>query len=118
MAATDLDNSSWKLVSYFDGNGDTPHALPADVEVTLTFQGGAAGGHSACNRYRGDVTVGEDTLVFGQMVATRMACPPPRMEIEQAYLRALAAVAAWRLADGTLTLLDNAGKTLLIFTRA
>ncbi|HEU5368317.1 MAG TPA: META domain-containing protein, partial [Ktedonobacterales bacterium] len=60
MAATNLDNTTWKLTSYFDGA--TLRALPTGAEVTLTFQGSAAGGHSACNSYSSSVTIRDDTL--------------------------------------------------------
>ena len=48
MAASDLENTTWKLASYFDGTA--LNDLPSSAEVTLTFQDGAAGGKSACNR--------------------------------------------------------------------
>ena len=115
MAAADLDNTTWNLTSYFDGT--TLHSLPADAEVTLTFQGDAAGGKSACNRYRCSVTITDDTLTFGPGVATKMACPPPLMQIEDRYLRTLESVAAWQLADDTLTLRDSAGQAVLVFAR-
>ncbi|HEX5441997.1 MAG TPA: META domain-containing protein, partial [Ktedonobacterales bacterium] len=71
MAASDLENTTWKLASYFDGTA--LHDLPSGAEVTLTFQDGAAGGKSACNRYRSEVTIGDDTLTFGMALGTRMA---------------------------------------------
>jgi heat shock protein HslJ len=116
MAASDLENTTWKLASYFDGTA--LHDLPSSAEVTLTFQDGAAGGKSACNRYRSEVTIGDGTLTFGMALGTKMACPPPLMEIEDAYLRTLESVATWRISDETLELRDSAGKTLLVFARA
>jgi heat shock protein HslJ len=116
MAASDLENTNWKLASYFDSAA--LHDLPSSADVTLTFQDGAAGGKSACNSYRCDATIGEGTLAFGMAVGTRMACPPPLMEIEGTYLRTLEAVATWRIGDDTLELRDSAGKTLLVFARA
>lgn len=114
MSATDLDNTTWKLISY--AIGDTMRRLPADTEVTLTFQDGAAGGRSACNRYHGAVTINDATLAFGGMVSTKMACPPPLMEIEATYLQALLSVTTWRVNDGALELRDGAGQTILTFT--
>ena len=116
MAASDLENTNWTLDSYRD-NGAMRH-LPAGAEVTLTFQNGAAGGKSGCNRYQSAVTVGDDSLVFGPALGTKMACPPPLMEIEDKYLRALDAVALWRTTDDTLELRDSAGQTTLTFARA
>ena len=115
MSATDLENTSWKLDSYRDDGA--MRRLPAGAEVTLTFQNGAAGGKSGCNRYQSAVTVGDDSLVFGPAMGTKMACPPPLMEIEGAYLRTLESVATWRISDDTLELRDSAGKTLLVFAR-
>ena len=115
MAATDLDNTTWNLTSYLDGG--TLHSLPADAEVTLTFQGDAAGGKSACNSYRCTVIIGDDTLTFGPGVSTKMACPPPLMQLEDRYLRTLETVATWQITDDTLTLRDSAGQAALVFAR-
>ncbi len=116
MPSTDLENTTWNLTAYFDGA--SLQQPPANAEVALTFADGAAGGKSACNRYRSAVTIGDATLTFGTAVGTKMACPPPVMEIEQAYLRALEMVATWRVADGALELRDSGGQTILTFTRA
>jgi heat shock protein HslJ len=115
MAASDLENTTWNLTAYFDGTA--LQRSPADAEVTLTFADGAAGGKSGCNRYRSAVTIGDATLTFGPAMGTKMACPPPVMEIEQAYLRALEMVATWRIMDDTLELHDGSGRTVLMFTR-
>ena len=116
MAAADLENTNWTLVSYFDGTAI--QQPPADAEVTLAFADGAAGGKSGCNRYQSAVTIGDDTLRFGPTMGTKMACPPPVMEVEQAYLRALEMVATWRITDDTLDLQDGSGQTILTFSRA
>ena len=116
MAAAGLENTNWTLVSYFDGTAILQP--PADAEVTLAFADGAAGGKSGCNRYQSAVTIGDDTLRFGPTMSTKMACPPPVMEVEQTYLRALEMVATWRIADSTLELQDSGGRTILTFTHA
>ena len=116
MSATDLENTSWKLDSYRDDGA--MRRLPAGAEVTLTFQNGAAGGKSGCNRYQSAVTVGDDSLVFGPAMGTKMACPPPLMEIEEKYLRALEAASTWRISGDTLELRDGAGQVTLTFSRA
>ena len=116
MAAADLDNTNWTLDSYLDGG--TMRRLPAGAEVTLTFQDGAAGGKSGCNRYRCPVTIGDDTLTFGAGTGTKMACPPPLMALEQAYLRALDAIATWSLVAGALVLRNSVGQTILTFESA
>ena len=116
MAATDLDNTNWALTPYLDGTA--LQQPPADAEVTLTFADGAAGGKSGCNRYRSAVAIGDGTLTFGPAMCTKIACPTPAMEVEQAYLRALEVVATWRIADSALELRDSGGQTILTFSRA
>lgn len=116
MAATDLDNTTWKLISYLDST--SMGQPPAGADVTLTFQDGAAGGHSACNRYRFPVTIGDDTLAFGMGVSTKMACAQQLMELESRYLKVLESVTRWRMTDKTLDLGNVKGQTLLIFKRA
>ncbi|HKT38977.1 MAG TPA: META domain-containing protein [Ktedonobacterales bacterium] len=115
MTAADLENTNWKLASYFDGTA--LRGLPSGAEVTLTFQDGAAGGKSACNRYRSSVTIGDGTLKFGMVMGTRMACPPPLMEIESIFLRMLESVTAWQINDDTLEMRNGAGQILLSFAR-
>ena len=115
MAAADLDNTTWNLTAYYDGA--ILHAPPSDAEVTLTFQGDAAGGKSACTRYRYTVTTGDDTLTFGPGISTKLACLPPLMQLEDRYLRTLESVATWSLSDDTLTLRDSAGRAALVFAR-
>jgi heat shock protein HslJ len=113
MAAADLDNTTWKLISYLDGVSMAEP--PSGADVTLTFQDGAAGGHSACNRYRFPVTIGDGTLAFGMGVSTKMACAQQLMEMESRYLNALESVTSWQMAGNTLDLDDAAGQTLLVF---
>lgn len=114
MATADLDNTTWKLISY--AVDDTMRCLPTGAEVTLAFQDGAAGGRSACNRYHRAVTISDATLTFGSMVSTKMACLPPLMEIEATYLQALLSATTWQVNDGALELRDSAGQTILTFT--
>lgn len=116
MAAADLENTNWTLTAYSEGS--TLHPLPSDAEVTLEFAAGRAGGRSACNRYSGEVTLGDQTLTFGPMLSTKMACPAPLMALEGKYLRILQSVAAWKKADDTLELRDGVGETLLVFKPA
>ncbi len=47
------------------------------------------------------------TVKFGLLGMTRMAGPPERMDLEQAYANALAAVTRWSVTDGRLQLSDG-----------
>lgn len=72
---------------------------------TLSFDGGRVSGFGGCNRYSGP---GEDqgpgSLAFGALLATMMACPPPAMSVEQAFLGAMARATRYGFLNGDLVL--------------
>ena len=78
---------------------------------------GKASGFAGVNRWFGTYSVDGSTLKFGMLGMTRMAGPPDRMQLEQAYADALAAVTRWSVSSGRLQLSeDNA--LVLEFTKA
>jgi heat shock protein HslJ len=80
----DLAGTSW-LAATVAGQ-----PVPADVAVTLEFPAAdRIAGRSGCNRYSGPIGVVDGRLVIGPLAATRMACPPPQMTLETAFLGAL-----------------------------
>jgi heat shock protein HslJ len=80
-------------------------AVLADVEATLEFpEAGRVAGRGSCNRFFGTVRVDGDSVAFGGMGATRMACAEAVMRQEDAYLRALEAATRLRRDGGRLTL--------------
>jgi putative lipoprotein len=88
------------------------------VDSTLEIApDGAVTGSGGCNRYRGRATLGEGTIAFSPLAATRMACPGPAMAQEQRFFAALAAARAFRIADGALLLLADDGAMLASFVR-
>ncbi len=81
---------------------------PADCVPTFMLGAdGKASGFAGVNRWFGTCTANGASLAFGPLVATRMAGPPARMELEQQYLRVIATVTQWTIADGTLRLSDG-----------
>ncbi len=81
---------------------------------TLEFleEARAAGG-GGCNRYGGPVQIQGATVRFGELLSTKMACDAPLMEQEQKFFSALAAVRGYRMEEGRLVLLDEAGEPRL-----
>lgn len=60
------------------------------TQATLAFpEEGRANGNGSCNRFNGVVTVDGDTISFGGIAATRMACAEAVMKQEDAYFAAL-----------------------------
>jgi heat shock protein HslJ len=105
-APVGLAGTSWTLA---DLDGTTP----AGAAPTLEFrEDGTAGGMSGCNSYNGSYTVDGNTITFGPLISTKMACEQPLMTMESAYLAALqGATAAAVDEDGNLVLSGTATMT-------
>ena len=84
-----LANTEWTLESFGSMGAETP--VLEGTTVTLIFEsGGQAGGSGGCNSYGTDYQVQDNTLIFGEIVSTLMACTEEGItEQEQRYLTAL-----------------------------
>ena len=74
-------------------------------------------GQAPCNRYSAPLTQEGRSFRLGNLAATRMACPPGIMKIEQDFFDMLGAVRKARLEASTLVLIDAAGKELARLSR-
>lgn len=108
-----MTSQRWRLIEL----GGAPIALASNV--ALEFEGlDRVSGHSGINQYMGTFQhIAPNALHFGSLASTRMAGPPEAMELEQAYLKALAAVDAARLTEGRLELLHQ-GEVAMRFEAA
>ena len=109
--ATELDiYGSW-LAEDIEGGG-----VIDNLQTTLEIdQDGRAGGHGGCNSYGGEVTIDGDTIRFGRMAGTLMACAEAVMNQEGKFHDALGRVAAFRIEQDQrkLLLLGADGNTLI-----
>jgi heat shock protein HslJ len=87
------------------GAGGRPATLRLDSKE------GRASGFAGCNRFSGAYTLAGDRLSFGPILSTRMACERG-MDLELAYLEALAKVASFAVSDGELALRGRDGTAL------
>jgi heat shock protein HslJ len=87
---------------------------PATLEVQ---QDGSVTGRSGCNGFAGASTLQGDSIAFGALAATKMACPEPQMEQEGRYFTALVASRRFLLEGDTLRLLDAGGATVVLYRR-
>lgn len=80
---------------------------------------GAVSGSGGCNRIFGRAAISGDSISFGRLASTRMACAPAAMNQEQKFLAALENVRRWRIdtGRGKLLLLDPGGATIVILAR-
>ncbi|TDP44477.1 META domain-containing protein [Zavarzinia compransoris] len=100
-----LSGTTWQLETL----GGQP--VPADNIPTLAIaEDGRVSGFAGCNRYMGGTTIAGDKLSFTQMASTRMACLNVTIELD--YLASLENVAAYRIEDGRLSLIDAVGHVL------
>ena len=113
FSMADLEGQEWLLVG---------SAVPEGLEITLAVTQGRVAGQSACNRYFGSFTTGDmpGEISLGQIGSTRMACPPPVMELEDRYLQSLASVTGYGFLNGKLAMTwqqDGTSKMLLFTLR-
>lgn len=65
---------------------------PVAAETTMFVQFRASGeflGHGGCNRFSGKYEIEDEGISIGPLSAARMACPPPVMTLEDAFLARL-----------------------------
>ncbi|RYE10318.1 MAG: META domain-containing protein [Hyphomicrobiales bacterium] len=90
-----------------------------DLQTTLTIAAdGTVNGNGGCNGFGGRATISGDSISFGPLAGTLMACAEAIMGQENKFHEALGKAASFRTdADGRLILLDAAGTELVRFIR-
>jgi heat shock protein HslJ len=79
--------------------------------VTLEFSSeGRVSGSACCNRITGTYRRDGATITLGQMATTKMMCPPERMVVEYAVIKALAKPGT--IVGDAVTFADGAGLAL------
>ncbi|WP_439668144.1 Heat shock protein HslJ [Cupriavidus necator] len=89
--------SRWELVRWQQPDGaqrDIPHGDNGQPIIFEFNEGidaaqGTVSGTSGCNRFTGSYGKTDTGIRFDRIAGTRMACPPPRMELESALLKAM-----------------------------
>ena len=127
------DGSGAELLAYTAGAGgiegvtwllreqaidDAMGAVPPEVTVSLLLERGVAGGTGGCNRYFADYEIDGDSITFGVIGSTMMACPEPQSSIEATYLANLGDASTWASDGATLSFADAGGATLLVYEAA
>jgi putative lipoprotein len=112
LSLATLTGVTWTLVSL----GGQP--LPEGTRPpTAIFDGARLAGFGGCNRYTGQVQdTGPGAITIGPVASTKMACPPPAMEVEGRYFAILVPVTHYRVAGSRLVLSGPSGE--LVFERA
>jgi heat shock protein HslJ len=98
--AQGLGGTRWDLVE-MGATADFARIVP-----TIEFGAdGGVSGFAACNTFTGTFTLDGETITFGPLATTKIACVPPASAVEAEYLGALSGVATWSIEpDGRLVL--------------
>jgi heat shock protein HslJ len=113
-----LAGSGWELVSF--GPVGTPTHVTGGVPITIAFgKDGQVGGHGGCNSYGGPYTVQNDSLEFGEITSTLVACTDQTLtEQEQQYLEALRTAGRFAVEGDTLKIWYQNDGSVLNFARS
>ncbi|HEY1471498.1 MAG TPA: META domain-containing protein [Candidatus Acidoferrum sp.] len=99
-------------------------SFPARIQVRperqLAFpEAGRAAGNASCNRFTGSAEISGDSIKFGMLASTRMACADSAVSSQETeYLKALGAAKRFELKDSTLLIYAEGYDKPLRFTRA
>ncbi|MFN8445881.1 MAG: META domain-containing protein [Caldilineaceae bacterium] len=111
-----LAGTQWQLTTLDVSGNVTPVASGSDV--TLKFSNdGQATGNAGCNSYGGSYRVDNDSITFGDMVSTKMACTDSTlMTQEQQVLQALGSADLFEVRGDQLIIWYDNGSNRLNFT--
>ena len=106
----------WKLVSY--GSSSNPTPADANTETSLTFgSDGKFSGNVGCNSFGSDYEVDGNTITFGPITSTLMACADPIMQQEGEVFNVFTKSAAFKIDGDILTVTSVNGEAVVVFER-
>ena len=107
---------TWKLVSYGSPASPTP-AVP-DVDASVIFgSDGAISGNVGCNSFNGNYKVDGETVTFGAIASTLMACADPIAQQEGMVFNVFVNTATFKLDSNTLSIISSDGNSVVVFER-
>jgi heat shock protein HslJ len=109
-----LTGTSWS-VDEIDGEGVIDRS-----QATVEFpEPGRVAGNASCNRYMGGYERDGESLTFGNLAGTLMACPEALMNQERRFHQAMGQVTGWRIDPATelLHLVNEADDTMIRASR-
>ena len=105
-----LTGINWRPITL--GN----EAIPEDSGIFVSFAvDGGIKGRGGCNNFFGSLEQTESGIEIGPLGVTRMACSPPIMNRETAFLEALQKTRDFQANDESMRLLDDEGNVLAEF---
>jgi heat shock protein HslJ len=105
IKAMSLENTYWALLE-LDGATIVPTPSDEAPYLELNSNKASAYGFGGCNRFFGSYQASGRSLTFGDLGATRMACPEG-MDQEQRFFAALASTTRYEIHGSKLLLLAD-----------
>ena len=92
--------------------------VPTGVRIDIAFGATDVHGQAACNSYGGgyEADASAGSLSFSDLASTQMACDPPLMDLESAYLGAIGDVTGYQVTGDQTGLVLTGGTAALTFT--
>ena len=85
-------------------------SVPMDSTASITIaDDGTVAVNTGCNTGSGSVEVGDDTLTFGPIAITKMACPPEQTALETSVLAVVQGEVAYEIDGSNLSLRSGDG---------
>jgi len=114
VAASDLDNTSWRLVSY--GKPGELKPLVEGTNIPVDFSDGVISGSTGCNAFEGTYKVDGDALSINYEIGTGPRCDLSSIvEQEQMFLSLIVKAESYRIEGDTLTI--DCGERVLVLKR-
>ena len=112
--ATPLENTYWKLVR-LRGEAVQTQGKQREPHLVLHAEQSRVAGATGCNLLTGEYSADDTALDLTRLGSTRMACPGPAMQTEQAFSAALAEVRSYRVLADHLLLFDDQQARVAVF---
>jgi heat shock protein HslJ len=110
----ELTKTRWTLDTIIEG--DVASSVPAGVRTPeVRFTDGEVGGFNGCNQFGGKARVTNDTIRFGSIISTQIACEQPAADVERSVMGVLDGEVSYRIEGRRLTLEHPSGRGL-VFT--
>jgi heat shock protein HslJ len=97
-----LEGTRWVVDGLLANEGVS--TVPIGAEASITISDGTAAVEAGCNTGSATVTITDSTITFGPLMLTRMACPQPQMDLENAVVSVLSGDVAYTIDSSTLQL--------------
>lgn len=112
-----LVGTSWTVSAYSTGEPELRTPIEGSGLIAEFGEDGNVSGSAGCNSYSGTYEISGETVEFGEMISTLMACIEPEgiMEQEADFFNAMKNAERFQLQGDLLVLFDSQGNRLVEF---